>query len=135
MSHSENLCFKLPDNVSTLEGALIEPLSVGLHAALQGNAHIGQTAIIMGAGCIGLVTLLALKAMGVSRVVVIDVLESRLNKALELGADYVINGRQKDVLKEIMDYTGGVGCDLGMKQPVPRLQLLSSLRQQKKDLQ
>lgn len=115
VSHSEDLCFKLPDNVSTLEGALIEPLSVGMHAALQGNAHIGQTAVVMGAGCIGLVTLLALKAMGVSRVAVIDVLESRLNKALELGADYVINGRQKDALEEIMDYTGGVGCDLGIE--------------------
>ena len=53
--HKASLCFKLPDNVSTLEGALIEPLAVGLHAANQGDAKQGQTAVVFGAGCIGLV--------------------------------------------------------------------------------
>ena len=52
----QDLCFKLPDNVSTLEGALIEPLAVGFHAAIQGDAHLGQKAVVMGAGCIGLVS-------------------------------------------------------------------------------
>ena len=78
VAHEAGLCFKLPDNVSTLEGALVEPLSVGLHAAMQGGAHIGQTAVVTGAGCIGLVSLLALKAMGVSRVIVVDVIDKRL---------------------------------------------------------
>ena len=55
VAHEANLCFKLPDNVSTLEGALIEPLAVGFHAAIQGDAHLGQKAVVMGAGCIGLV--------------------------------------------------------------------------------
>ena len=43
VTHEADLCFKLPDNVSTLEGALIEPLAVGFHAANQGGAHAGQT--------------------------------------------------------------------------------------------
>ena len=71
VAHEANLCFKLPDNVSTMEGALIEPLAVGFHAANQGGAHAGQTAVVMGAGCIGLVSMMALKAEGVSRVYVV----------------------------------------------------------------
>ena len=79
VAHEADLCFKLPENVSTLEGALIEPLAVGFHAAMQGGARAGQTAVVMGAGCIGLVTMMALKAMGVSKVYVVDIL-SRIDE-------------------------------------------------------
>lgn len=112
VAHEAALCFKLPDSVSTLEGALIEPLAVGFHAAIQGGAHMGQTAVVMGSGCIGLVTMMALKSMGVSRVYVVDVLENRLQKALELGADGVINGANADVVEEVGRLTKGMGCDL-----------------------
>ena len=54
VAHEAGLCFRLPDNMSTMEGALIEPLAVGMHAANQGEAHLGQTAVVTGAGCIGL---------------------------------------------------------------------------------
>lgn len=111
-AHEAALCFKLPDNVSTLEGALIEPLAVGFHAANQGGAHAGQTAVVMGAGCIGLVSMMALKAQGVSRVYVVDVMAKRLEKALELGADGVINGKEEDAVEEVRRLTGGAGCDL-----------------------
>lgn len=115
VAHEAGLCFKIPENMSTLEGALIEPLAVGLHAAMQGDAHIGQTAVVTGAGCIGLVTVLALKAMGVSKVYVIDVMEKRLQKALEIGADGIINGKEVDAVKRIMELTAGKGCDLGIE--------------------
>ena len=112
VAHEAGLCFKLPDNVSTMEGALIEPLAVGFHAANQGGAHAGQTAVVMGAGCIGLVSMMALKAEGVSRVYVVDVMKNRLEKAMELGADGVINGREADAVAKIMELTDGRGCDL-----------------------
>ena len=112
VAHEAALCFKLPDNVSTLEGALIEPLAVGFHAALQGDAHLGQTAVVMGSGCIGLVSMMALKARGVSRVFVVDVMEKRLQIAMELGADGVINGSSEDVLQKMEKLTGGRGADL-----------------------
>lgn len=115
VAHEAALCFKLPENVSTMEGALIEPLAVGMHAANQGGAHIGQTAVVTGAGCIGLVSLLALKAMGVSKVIVVDIVEKRLQKALELGADYVINGMAEDTVARIKELTGGKGHDLGIE--------------------
>ena len=91
VAHEADLCFKLPKNVDTLEGALIEPLAVGFHAANQGEAHAGQTAVVFGAGCIGLVSLMALKAEGVNTIYVVDIMEKRLEKALEIGATAVIN--------------------------------------------
>lgn len=112
VAHEAALCFKLPDNVSTLEGALIEPLAVGFHAANQGGAHAGQTAVVMGSGCIGLVSLLALKAMGLTEVYVVDIMDNRLNKAKELGAAAVINGAKEDAVAAIAGLTGGRGVDL-----------------------
>ena len=115
VAHEADLCFKLPENVSTLEGALIEPLAVGFHAANQGGAHVGQTAVVMGAGCIGLVSMMALKAQGVSKVYVVDIMQKRLEKALELGADGVINGREQDVVAVLNELTGGKGIDLAIE--------------------
>ncbi len=114
VAHQADLCFKLPDNVSTLEGALIEPLAVGFHAAIQGDAHLGQKAVVMGAGCIGLVSLMALKARGVQEVYVVDVMDKRLDKALELGATAVINGKKEDVVARLNQLTGGLGTDLAI---------------------
>lgn len=112
VAHKADLCFRLPDNVSTLEGALIEPLAVGFHAAMQGGAQLGQKAVVMGAGCIGLVSMMALKARGVSEVYVVDIMEKRLEKALELGADSIIDGKKEDVGKRILELTEGNGADL-----------------------
>ena len=112
VAHEAALCFKLPDTVSTLEGALIEPLAVGFHAANQGDARTGQTAVVMGAGCIGLVSMMALKAKGVSKVYVVDIMPKRLEKAMELGADGVINAKERDAIEAVLGLTNGAGCDL-----------------------
>lgn len=115
VAHEADLCFKLPDNMDTIEGALIEPLAVGFHAAKQGGAEAGQTAVVFGAGCIGLVTMMALKALGLTKVYVVDVLENRLNKALELGATAVINGAKEDTVQRLLELTNGNGVDLAIE--------------------
>ena len=112
VAHEADLCFKIPDNMDTMEAALIEPLAVGFHAAMQGGARAGQTAVVTGAGCIGLVSLMALKAMGVSNVIVVDIMQKRLDKALELGATAVVNGKECDTVEEILKLTNGKGADL-----------------------
>ena len=115
LAHDANLCFTLPDNVSTLEGALIEPLAVGFHAANQGGARPGQAAIVVGAGCIGLVSMMALRICGVPKIFVLDVMENRLAKAVELGADAAIDSRDPPAAAErLLDLTGGRGCDLAI---------------------
>lgn len=110
--HPAHMCFKLPDSVSMAEGALIEPLAVGFHAAMQGGAKAGQTAMVIGCGCIGLVTMLALKSMGVSKVYMSDVIDIRIKKAQDMGAEYVFNPIKEDVIKGLMDATDGNGADL-----------------------
>lgn len=112
VTHQADLCFKIPDNMDTMEAALIEPLAVGFHAARQGGAEAGQTAVVTGAGCIGFVSMMALQAMGVSKVIVVDIMPKRLEKALELGAWAVINGKERDVAAEVMRLTDGRGADL-----------------------
>ena len=115
VAHEADLCFKLPDNVDTMEGALIEPLAVGMHAAKQGGATLGMSAVVSGAGCIGLCTMMSLKAFGVTEVYVTDVMQKRLDKAMELGATGVINSAEKDPVEEIRRLTGGRGVDLAVE--------------------
>lgn len=112
VAHEAGLCFKIPDNMDTMEAALIEPLAVGFHAAKQGEAQAGMTAVVTGAGCIGLVTMMALKAMGVSKIIAVDIMQKRLDKALELAATDVINGKEQNTVDEIMKLTDGMGADL-----------------------
>lgn len=132
VAHEAGLCFKLPDNVTTLEGALIEPLAVGFYAAMQGSARPGQIAVVMGAGCIGLVTMMALKVMGVSKVYVVDIVEKRLKKAMELGADGVINGSEVDVVEKVMELTDNKGCDLAIETAGTQVTTVQTIHMVKK---
>ena len=108
----ENMCFKLPENISTKEGALIEPLSVGFHAAAQGGVKVGDTVAVLGGGCIGLVTLLACKAAGAGTIIMADMVGARLEKAKELGAAYTLKADECDVIAEIDRITEGKGVDV-----------------------
>ena len=77
--HPANLTFKLPDNVSFEEGALVEPLAIGVHAAKKARIAPGDTALVLGAGTIGLVTALAAIAAGCSQVIVADSKQEKLD--------------------------------------------------------
>jgi L-iditol 2-dehydrogenase len=114
-AHPASLCFKLPDNVSSMNGALIEPLAVGFHAAAQGDAHIGQKAIIFGAGCIGLMTLLALQSYGLNNITVVDILPNRLAQAKKMGATNVVNSLDKDFLEQFDKITDKAGFDIAFE--------------------
>lgn len=110
--HPADMCFKLPDNVSTEEGALVEPLAVGLYAAQQGGVTLGDEIIILGSGCIGLVTLMAARASGATKIVVVDLFQKRLDVAEQLGATYTINASQEDVSDRITELFDGKGADI-----------------------
>ncbi|XP_036950403.1 sorbitol dehydrogenase [Acanthopagrus latus] len=99
--HSANFCYKLPDNVTYEEGALIEPLSVGIHACRRGGVTLGSTVLICGAGPIGLVCLLVAKAMGASKVVITDLFPERLTMAKELGADFQLTVKKEDGAQQL----------------------------------
>jgi L-iditol 2-dehydrogenase len=112
MAHPADLCFPLPENMSTKEGALIEPLAVGMHAAAQGEVSVGDSVVILGAGCIGLMTLLACRARGAADITVVDVMEKRLAFAKKLGADHIIHAGSEDVIETYQKLTKGRGADV-----------------------
>jgi len=104
--HPASFCHLLPSNVGLLEGALIEPLSVAFHAVDRSGVGLGDRAVVLGAGCIGLLTLLALRAAGVRDVVVVDLVENRLELARELGAETVNAAEVPDVVTVLAERFG-----------------------------
>jgi len=87
--HAADFCYKLPPSVSLEEGALMEPLAVGVHACRRAGVSLGKRVLICGAGPIGLVNLLTAQAMGASDVVITDIMENRLEVARNMGATHV----------------------------------------------
>lgn len=112
LCHPESFTYKLPDNMDTMEGALVEPAAVGIHAAMLADVKPGKKIVILGAGCIGLMTLQACRCMGASEIVVVDVLEKRLEMALKLGAMAVIDGSKEDTVARSKDILGELGADV-----------------------
>lgn len=107
----ENWAHILPDNISYEEGALLEPLSVAVHAVRRANFGLGMTSVIFGDGAIGLLTLLVLKYAGGGKTYLAGIQEHRLRKAEQLGADAVYNNLEQDVIQGILDATDGLGVD------------------------
>jgi len=107
-----NLAHVLPGNVSMREGALCEPFGVGLHATRRGSVGHGDTVAILGAGTIGSVTMEAAKAAGATDVIVADVVDSKLERAAEHGADATVNVSREDFAIGVDDYTDGRGADV-----------------------
>jgi (R,R)-butanediol dehydrogenase/meso-butanediol dehydrogenase/diacetyl reductase len=96
---------RVPDSVSDEEAALTEPLNVGLSPVYEAGLKAADSVAIIGAGHIGQLTMLAAKAAGAAPVIVTDTIKSRLDKALELGADYALNVDEGDVYEQILDIT------------------------------
>mgnify|MGYP003836525095 FL=1 len=103
--------YELPESVSTREGALCEPLSVGIHAARRGEVSTGDSVLITGAGPIGRCALEAVRAAGATDVVVSDVVPSKLDAAAAAGADRTIDAREESVADAVSAYTDGRGVD------------------------
>ncbi len=101
---------KVPDNVTDEEAALTEPLNVGLAPVYEAGIKAADSVAIIGAGHIGQLTMLAAKAAGAAPIIVTDRIQSRLDKAIELGADYALNADEGDVYEQILDITGA-GAD------------------------
>lgn len=97
---------KVPGHVSDEEAVFVEPLSTGVGSVIGSGLQPGQSGVIFGAGKIGLLAMLSARVYGASPVIVIDVVPSRLKKALELGADAVINAGEVDAVAEVARLTG-----------------------------
>jgi D-xylulose reductase len=111
--HPEAFTFKLPDNVSFAEAAMVEPLAVGVHAATKARVKPGDIAVVMGAGPIGLVTALSALAAGCARVYVTDLAEKKLEIAESLNRAITgVNVGKDDIVQRIKAETDGWGSDI-----------------------
>lgn len=110
--HPANFTFRLPDTVTFAEGAMVEPLAVGMHAAAKARITPGDVAVVMGAGPIGMLTALAALAGGCSRVFITDVQQPKLELAATLGPITPINVAHENLNQVIAQATDGWGADL-----------------------
>lgn len=102
----------LPEKVSPLQGALVEPLANGVHALSLTRQRFPETVVVIGAGTIGLMVLQVAKAAGAFRLAAVDTNDRRLEVAQQLGAEPVFNPRRDDVVAAVREFTRGRGADL-----------------------
>jgi len=109
--HPAMFTFKLPDNLSLAEGALVEPLAVGLYAAKKAEIKLGDVAVVLGAGTIGLVTAFAALSAGCSKVIITDVVQEKVDFASRFGL-IPVNVTKKNLSDVINEVTDGWGVDI-----------------------
>jgi L-iditol 2-dehydrogenase len=110
----ERNVFVVPDDLPLEHVALIEPSTVARHILALGNFQAGQTAVVLGAGSIGLMIVQWLRILGAAQIIVTDVSDMNLNTAQKLGAHVALNAGQVDVVKEIRALAGE-GVDLTLE--------------------
>lgn len=132
-THPEDCCFKLPPHVTMEEGALLEPLAVGVHCCRIADIQLGSNVLILGAGPIGMVSVLVAKAMGAAKVCVIDLVQSKLDIAKEIGADYTLlieKGDKEDTIVKKIHGLMGCAPDISIEctgaEPCVRLAILAT---------
>jgi L-iditol 2-dehydrogenase len=111
----QRILYRLPESLSFSEAAMLEAVSVALHAVSLSKITSGQTALVLGGGIIGLLTLQALRVAGCSRVFVADVDASRLKLATELGASAALLATETELISQIFDLTKGRGVDIALE--------------------
>lgn len=110
--HPAAFTFKLPPNVSYEEGAMVEPLAVGMHAANKAQIRPGDVAVVIGAGPIGILNALAALAGGCSHIIITDVQQPKLDIAAKLGPITPVNVAKEDAVEVVMKMTDGWGADI-----------------------
>lgn len=109
------IAYALPDSMPFAHAALIEAASVAVHGASLTPIEPDDTAIVVGAGMIGLLTMQAIRQAGAARVFVADLDDTRLKMARDLGATETFNSKTQDVVAEIQKRTGGRGADVALE--------------------
>ncbi|WP_319500480.1 galactitol-1-phosphate 5-dehydrogenase [uncultured Draconibacterium sp.] len=107
----EHILYKLPDNVSFEQAAMVEPAAVALHAIKQSGFQLGESAAVVGAGMIGLFLVQLLSLSNASPLFAIDIESSKLDMAKKFGAEIVLNPDKNDLIKEVFARTNSRGID------------------------
>lgn len=110
--HPANYTFRLPDNVSFAEGAMVEPFAVGLQAAHKARIAPGDTGVVIGAGPIGIMVAIAAVAGGCARVIVADMMPDKLRIAAQYPGIIPVNIREQPLVDAVNELTEGWGADV-----------------------
>lgn len=111
----QHILYRLPDNVSFEQAAMVEALSIAVHAAGRAHLRINDSAVVVGSGMIGLLVLQVLRAAGCGLLVAVDLDEARLQMARQFGADWTLKADHSDLINMIREFTGGRGMDLAFE--------------------
>ena len=109
------ILYKIPDNVSFEQAAMVEPAAVAAHAVRISGINVGDSAVVAGSGMIGAFIVSLLKAAGTTPVVAVDVDDEKLKMAAKFGADVVINSKNQPVAETVRHCTKGRGADFGFE--------------------
>jgi len=112
---SASAAYKLPESLSYEDGALVEPLSVAVHAVAQAHIRPYDSIYLVGAGPIGLLTLAVLKLTGGQRIIVADTSDARLEIARAMGANVTVNPTKQNARDVVNDFTNGAGVDIAFE--------------------
>ena len=111
----QNIVYKIPDSLSFEHAAMIEAVSIAIHATNRTPRHIGGSVAVVGAGMIGLLCIQTLRLAGFAKVIAIDLEDSKLKIATQLGATHTVNARSEDAVAVVMAITNGRGVDASME--------------------
>lgn len=128
MAHREDFLFKIPDTMTYEAAALVEPFSVGIHAARRAGIRPGSTIVIMGMGPVGLMAVVAARAYGAETIIAADLEEGRLHAARQLGATHTIQVNRENTAAIIDELTGGIGADVAFETAGSDKALQSALK-------
>ncbi len=107
----DRILYRLPDDLPFEQAAMVEPVSIAVHAVQRTKIAPGSSAVVIGSGMIGLLVIQALRWAGATQVVAVDLADNRLELARRLGATHTINSGRADAVAEVNRITGGLGAD------------------------
>lgn len=111
----QHIVCRLPEGLSFERAAMVEPVSIAVHAAERLPIHLDDSAVVVGTGMIGLLAVQALRAAGCGRLIAVDIDRHRLELACRLGADEALSPEETDVVAEVLRQTGGRGVDVAVE--------------------
>ena len=111
----EHILYRLPDKLSFVQAAMVEPVSIAFHAISLTPISLNDSVVVIGSGMVGLFVIQALRAAGCGTIIAVDLEQSKLDLALKLGADYGLLANEIDVVKEVQKLTEGKGANIAVE--------------------
>jgi L-iditol 2-dehydrogenase len=115
MAVPQHIVYRLPDDLSFEQAAMIEAVSIAFHAINRTPLKLGDTVVVVGAGMIGQLVIQTLRQAGCGKLIAIDIDDRKLQMARDLGADEGINANSPDISAQILERTHGRGSDLAFE--------------------